>query len=181
MDTRRNTACRSSHTFCSSSSLITVRTSILLMGSAVGWRPPQSRLPFPPRFNGMLARLCIGDRLVRSKVGEASPGASALLANYRNVTLGNENPAFVTRLDAGQATLIGRKRELAPGDDSGHHQLQWTGSVTQEQSQLPCLISVFKKLHQTCITMPTPHSTGSPTPRFPGPPCRRGRRIPEEI
>jgi len=72
----------------------------------------------------MLARVCIGDRLVRLKVGETSPGASGLLANYRNATVGNETPAFVTRLDTRQAALVGRKRELALGADSGHHKLQ---------------------------------------------------------
>lgn len=71
----------------------------------------------------MLARLYIGDRLVRLKVSQTSPGASWLLANNRNATVGDESPALVTQLDTGQAALVGRKRELAPGAESGHHQL----------------------------------------------------------
>lgn len=74
----------------------------------------------------MLTRLLVGDRLVRSKMSETSPGAPRLLADYRNATVGNETPAFVTRLDTGRATLVGRKRELALRADFGHHQLQCT-------------------------------------------------------
>jgi hypothetical protein len=71
----------------------------------------------------MLARLYIGDRLVPLKMSEATPGASGLLANDRDATVGNETPALVTRLDTGQAALVGRKRDLALGVDSGHRQL----------------------------------------------------------
>ena len=71
----------------------------------------------------MLARLYIGDRLVRSKMSEATPGASRLLANDRDATVGNETPAFVTRLDTGQAALVGGYRDLALGVDSEHRKL----------------------------------------------------------
>ena len=59
-------------------------------------------------------------------MSEASPGAPGLLADYRNAAVGNETPAFVTRLDTGQATLVGRKCELALRTDFGHHQLHCT-------------------------------------------------------
>jgi len=41
-------------------------------------------------------------------MSETSPGAARLLADDGDATIGNETPAFVTRLDTGQSALIGR-------------------------------------------------------------------------
>ena len=62
----------------------------------------------PFRFNCVLTRLLIGDRLVRSQMSETSPGAAGLLADDGNVTIGNETPVFVAWLNTGQSTLMGR-------------------------------------------------------------------------
>ena len=62
----------------------------------------------PLQLNGILARLRIRDGGVRSQMSETSPGTAGLLADDGDVTIGNESPAFVTRLDSCQSALMGR-------------------------------------------------------------------------
>ena len=41
-------------------------------------------------------------------MSEASPGGAGLLADYGDAAVGNETPAFVTRLNTCQTALVGR-------------------------------------------------------------------------
>lgn len=55
---------------------------------------------------------------------KAPPGATGLLADDGNASIGHETQALVAWLDAGYAALIGRQRYLSLGADSGHDYLQ---------------------------------------------------------
>ena len=65
-------------------------------------------------------------------MSETSPGAAGLLTDYGDAAVGDETPAFIAWLNAGQPALAGRKRQLALGADFRHYRLLETLHIDKE-------------------------------------------------